>query len=194
MSAAQMQLFSEAADRRSSEFGTAPGSAASDWEDDDFTYEGPTCGLCGDDGWIMLSDAGPSEWGEDCFCDIDRPIECPKCRAHRRHEAPRPASATCQMKTKATIKPETALRSEPAVRWSACFGGWLVRGDYDREGYWITDKAGYRNTLTASLTRITDPSGQVARRIVLWRFMLEWAKPQNEKVRDAPDSAAPNRE
>ena len=71
---------------------------------------------------------------------------------------------------------------EPQVRWSAWFCGWLVRGDYDREGYWITDKAGYRNTLTASLTRITDPSGQVARRIVLWRFMLEWGKPQNADV------------
>lgn len=62
-------------------------SAASDWEDDDCNYDGPTCGMCGDDGWIMLSDAGPSEWGEDCFCDVDRAIECPECRDRRRYEA-----------------------------------------------------------------------------------------------------------
>lgn len=61
-------------------------SAASDW-DDDYSYEGPTCGMCGDDGWIMLSDAGPSEWGEDCFCEVDRAIECPECRDRRRYEA-----------------------------------------------------------------------------------------------------------
>ncbi len=71
---------------------------------------------------------------------------------------------------------------EPQVRWSAWFCGWLVRGYYDREGYWITDRQGYRNTMLVSLTRITDTRGQVARRIVVWRFMLEWAKPQN-----APD-------
>ena len=63
------------------------GSAASDWEDDDCNYDGPECYLCGDDGWIMLSDAGPSEWGEDCFCELDRPIECPECRDRRRYEA-----------------------------------------------------------------------------------------------------------
>jgi hypothetical protein len=27
----------------------------------------------------MLSEAGPGEWGEDCFCDVDRPIACPEC-------------------------------------------------------------------------------------------------------------------
>lgn len=62
-------------------------SAASDLEDDDCNYDGPTCGMCGDDGWIMLSDAGPSEWGEDCFCEVDRAIECPECRDRRRYEA-----------------------------------------------------------------------------------------------------------
>lgn len=67
------------------------------------------------------------------------------------------------------------------VPCSAWLCGWLVRWDYDSEGYWITDKAGYRNTLTLALTRITDQSGQVARRIVLWRFMLEWAKPHSDK-------------
>lgn len=76
----------------------------------------------------------------------------------------------------------TPNRRSPASGW---FCGWLVRAHYDREGYWITDKAGYRNTLTMALTRITDPSGQVARRIVLWRFMLEWAKPQNAELSHA---------
>ena len=95
------------------------------------------------------------------------------------------------MKTEATIKPETALPSEPQVRSSAWLGGWLVRWDYDREGYWITDAAGYRNTLKAAYTRITDTSGQVARRIVLWRFMLEWVKPPKLRISHAPPVAAP---
>ena len=83
------------------------------------------------------------------------------------------------MKTTPDIVADSQATGEPQVRWSAWFCGWLVRGDYDREGYWITDRQGYRNTMLVSLTRITDTSGQVARRIVLWRFMLEWAKPQN---------------
>lgn len=56
-------------------------------DDDDCSVDGPVCGMCGDDGWIMLSDAGPSEWGEDCFCELDRAIECPECRDRRRFEA-----------------------------------------------------------------------------------------------------------
>lgn len=65
-----------------------PVATGSDWEDDDCgNTETVTCGMCGDDGWIMLSDAGPSEWGEDCFCEVDRLIECPECRDRRRYEA-----------------------------------------------------------------------------------------------------------
>lgn len=41
-----------------------------------------SCDLCGGDGWIMLSDAGPGEWGEDCFCEVDRPITCPQCKGN----------------------------------------------------------------------------------------------------------------
>jgi hypothetical protein len=52
----------------------------------------------------------------------------------------------------------------------------MVRGEYDREGYWITDEAGYRNTLKVAIVRITDV-GFVAYRVVLWRLMLEFAKP-----------------
>ena len=48
-----------------------------DDEDEDF------CTTCGGDGMIMLSDAGPSEWGEDCFCEVDRLINCPECRPRR---------------------------------------------------------------------------------------------------------------
>lgn len=68
-------------------FADATGSAEGDWQDDDCGCDGPICWMCGDDGWIMLSDAGPSEWGEDCFCEIDSPIECPECRDRRRYEA-----------------------------------------------------------------------------------------------------------
>ena len=66
---------------------TATCSNCMNLEDDDCNYDGPACGMCGDDGWIMLSDAGPSEWGEDCFCEVDRAIECPECRDRRRYEA-----------------------------------------------------------------------------------------------------------
>lgn len=45
------------------------------------------CYLCGGDGVVMLSDCGPSEWGEDCFCEEDRAIECPECRERARFEA-----------------------------------------------------------------------------------------------------------
>ena len=39
-----------------------------------------SCGRCGGDGVIHLSEAGPSIWGEDCFCEEDRLIQCPTCR------------------------------------------------------------------------------------------------------------------
>jgi rubredoxin len=59
-------------------------------EYDDDQHGGlPECGMCGDDGYIMLSEAGPSEWGEDCFAEVDRPIVCPECRDRRRYEAQR---------------------------------------------------------------------------------------------------------
>ena len=50
--------------------------------DDDYN-DGPECETCGDDGIIMLSEAGPGEWGEDCFCEEDRLIACPDCSALR---------------------------------------------------------------------------------------------------------------
>ena len=40
----------------------------------------PECPRCGGNGSIMLSEAGPSVWGEDTFCDVDRLIVCPECR------------------------------------------------------------------------------------------------------------------
>lgn len=56
-----------------------------EYSDDDGCYQ------CGGDGYIMLSEAGPSEWGEDLFCDEDRAIECPNCAI---------VSAVAQMKAK----------------------------------------------------------------------------------------------
>lgn len=55
-----------------------------DIDDDDYG-DGldDACHQCGGDGFIMLSEAGPSEWGEDVFCDEDRAIECPNCRQFR---------------------------------------------------------------------------------------------------------------
>ena len=48
-------------------------------DENDECGEHQSCGRCGGDGSIMLSEAGPSVWGEDTFCDIDRPIICPSC-------------------------------------------------------------------------------------------------------------------
>lgn len=45
------------------------------------------CNMCGGDGVVMLSDCGPSEWGEDCFCEVDGVVECPECRERARFEA-----------------------------------------------------------------------------------------------------------
>lgn len=61
----------------------APGCAESDfyeYEEDDY------CPMCGGDGVVMLSDCGPSEWGEDCFCEEDRLVACPECRERERYE------------------------------------------------------------------------------------------------------------
>lgn len=38
------------------------------------------CEQCGGEGYIALSEAGPSEWGEDTFCEVDRDIKCPTCK------------------------------------------------------------------------------------------------------------------
>lgn len=88
-------------------FGASTGSASPDWEDDGYSFEGPTCGMCGDDGWIMLSDAGPSEWGEDCFCEVDRPIECPECRDRRRYEAAMAKSPNAELSESGGEKPKS---------------------------------------------------------------------------------------
>jgi len=73
------------------------------------------------------------------------------------------------------------------MRW---IFGWLIRLNYDREGWWITDAQGYRNTLSLAYTVITDTDGQKARRITAWRVMLEWAYPQNTPVRPPARSGA----
>ena len=74
------------------------------------------------------------------------------------------------------------------MRW---IFGWLIRLNYDREGWWITDAQGYRNTLSLAYTVITDATGQKARRITAWRVMLELAYPQNTKLRHARETEAP---
>lgn len=49
----------------------------SEHEDDD---DDECCMMCGGDGFVMLSECGPSVWGEDCFCDEDRAVQCPECQ------------------------------------------------------------------------------------------------------------------
>ena len=63
--------------------GAARGYAASDYEDYD---DEDCCPMCGGDGVVMLSECGPSEWGEDCFCEEDRVVTCPECRERERYE------------------------------------------------------------------------------------------------------------
>ena len=63
-------------------FAAADGYAAGEYYDDD-----DCCSMCGGDGVVMLSECGPSEWGEDCFCEEDRVVTCPECRERERYEA-----------------------------------------------------------------------------------------------------------
>ena len=65
--------------------GFAPAScyAAPDYEDYD---DEDCCPMCGGDGVVMLSECGPSEWGEDCFSEEDRLVTCPECRERERYE------------------------------------------------------------------------------------------------------------
>lgn len=60
-------------------------SAASEFDESDFDDD--CCSMCGGDGVVALSDCGPSEWGEDCFCEEDRLVSCPECRERERYEA-----------------------------------------------------------------------------------------------------------
>jgi hypothetical protein len=69
--------------------------------------------------------------------------------------------------------------SASSFQWVCWIFGWLIRLNYDREGWWITDAQGYRNTLSLAYTVITDTTGQKARRITAWRVMFEWAYPLN---------------
>jgi len=36
------------------------------------------CECCGGDGSVQLSEH-PEFWGEDCFCEEDRLVNCPEC-------------------------------------------------------------------------------------------------------------------
>ena len=60
--------------------------SADDYCDDD--CDDDYCSMCGGDGVVMLSDCGPSEWGEDCFSEEDRVVECPECRERDQAKIP----------------------------------------------------------------------------------------------------------
>lgn len=75
--------------------------SATDYDDDD-----ETCGRCGGDGWVMLSECGPSEWGEDCFSEEDRAIQCPDCREREQFEALRKQQAAASIATTPTPNTE----------------------------------------------------------------------------------------
>lgn len=49
--------------------------------DFDDELDGDCCPRCSGEGWMMESDAGPSEWGEDTYCGPeDSTITCPECK------------------------------------------------------------------------------------------------------------------
>ena len=91
--------------------------------------------------------------------------------------------------TKDSSQSAAMTYSASSFRWMRWIFGWLIRLNCDREGWWITDGQGYRNTLSLAYTVITDETGQKARRITAGRFMLEWAHPHNAQ---AQASATPN--
>lgn len=70
------------------------------------------------------------------------------------------------------------INSFQSKRW---LFGWLVRLNYDSEGWFITDNKGYRNTLPMAYMVITDATGQTIRRVTAGPIMLEWAYPQNNQ-------------
>jgi len=96
-----------------------------------------------------------------------------------------------EKQTNALAGSDAPTCSASSFQWMRWIFGWLVRVNYDREGWWITDAQGYRNTLSLSYTVITDSNGQKARRFTAWRFMLEWAYPLNAKGEARADAAAP---
>lgn len=57
--------------------------------------------------------------------------------------------------------------------------GWTIRLHYDKEGWWLTCNKGYRNKMILDYSLVTNDEGQLARRIVLWGFMMEWAYPKS---------------
>ena len=75
-----------------------------------------------------------------------------------------------------------ATCSASSFRWERWIWGWLISANYDREGWWITDSKGYRNTLTMAFTISTDASGQKVRRVTAGRLMVQWAFPQNSFI------------
>ena len=56
--------------------------------------------------------------------------------------------------------------------------GWFIRIGFDRDGYWLIDRLGYRNTFLVSWTRVSDEKKQNAYRIIFLWFRLEWARPK----------------
>lgn len=71
------------------QFDEARGLAGDDDYGDDDYGDDECCPMCGGDGVVMLSECGPSEWGEDCFCEVDRVVTCPECRNRERYESMR---------------------------------------------------------------------------------------------------------
>ena len=64
--------------------------------DDRTPEDDELCPMCAGDGIVELSECGPSEWGEDTFCDVDRLVACPECRNREKYEELRKQQLTPQ--------------------------------------------------------------------------------------------------
>lgn len=53
--------------------------------------------------------------------------------------------------------------------------GWLIRVRFSREGFWIVDKANYKNFLYTGYL-VTSSDDLVARRVIFFPLMLEWGR------------------
>lgn len=53
---------------------------------------------------------------------------------------------------------------------------------HDRDGWWITDKKGYKTMMNAALTKVTAPDGGIAHQVILGRWMLMVMSSQNARA------------
>lgn len=61
------------------------------------------------------------------------------------------------------------------------FCGYFLNFKYDKTGFWITDKKEFRTTTIIAFNKVVSLDGCVMHRIVLGRFLFEWARIDQER-------------